>query len=268
MLRAALMAVDDAVTRYRRWYRRLLRFYTSPFRARFAESMEQTFADLCRERAEREEGLAGFVIWVFAETSAGIIRENMKMILLQNTTRRLAAWAAVVAVLLIVPVLGNRLVDGWNWGPLDFVFAGTLLFGAGVTYDLVARMGDSTAYRAAVGIAVATGLVLVWVNAAVGIIGDGPVNLLYLGVIAIGLLGASIARFQPRGMALTLLAMALVQLLIPVIAVVIWNPPFDPGVVPVFALNGVFVAVWVVSALLFRRAAPKTLHQVVSSNNS
>lgn len=47
------MADKHAIERYRRWYRKLLRFYAKPYRERFAESMEQTFNDLCRERAAR-----------------------------------------------------------------------------------------------------------------------------------------------------------------------------------------------------------------------
>lgn len=34
--------------RHRRWYARLLRLYSKPFRERFQESMEQTFYDACR----------------------------------------------------------------------------------------------------------------------------------------------------------------------------------------------------------------------------
>ena len=45
------MADEHAIARYRHWYRKLLRFYSRPYRERFAEGMEQTFNDLCRERA-------------------------------------------------------------------------------------------------------------------------------------------------------------------------------------------------------------------------
>jgi hypothetical protein len=124
-------------------------------------------------------------------------------------------------------------------------------------------------YRAAAGIACVTGFVLLWINAAAGIIGDGPVNLMYLGVLAVGFIGALLARFQPRGMAQALFATAAAQMLVPVIALVIWkagwvslltdphspNPPFDPGIAPVFGLNAVFVILFVVSALLFQRAS-------------
>jgi len=40
------------------------------------------------------------------------------------------------------------------------------------TYELVARKAGNIAYRAAVGVAVAAALILVWVNGAVGIIGN------------------------------------------------------------------------------------------------
>jgi hypothetical protein len=253
------MTDEHAIARYRRWYRKLLRFYSRPYRERFGESMKQTFNDLCHERARAGEGLRGFVLWMFVETSAGIFREHMRFIMQKNIIRI----AIVTALILLVPVLG-----GWNWPPFAFVFWGALLFGTGLIYDLIARKGGTIAYRAAVGIACATGLVLVFINAAAGIIGDGPVNLMYLGVLAVGFGGAFIARFQSRGMALALSATAVAQMLVPVIALVIWkagwqdvlidpnspHPPFHPGIAPVFGLNAVFAMLWVVSASLFRHA--------------
>lgn len=137
--------------------------------------------------------------------------------------------------------------------------------------EVVARTSPHSAYRLAVGIAVLSALLLVWINAAAGIIGDGPVNLMYVGVIAVGLIGAAIARLEPDGLARTLFAMALAQMSVPVIALVMWkagwqdllvhpnspNPPFDPGIAPVFGLNAVFAMLWIGSAFLFRRAAHK-----------
>jgi len=227
--------------------------------------MEQTFNDLLLERREAGDGLVGFVLWMFVETSAGIIRENGRSIVMQN--KSIIRIALVTGCILLVPLLGN-LFMGWNWPPFAFAFWGALLFGTGLTYELVARKGGTIAYRAAFGVACATGFILFWINAAAGIIGDGPVNLMYLGVLAIGFIGAFIARFQPRGMALALFATAIAQMLVPVIALVIWkagwqdllidpnspNPPFDPGIAPVFGLNAVFAMLWVVSGLLFRHA--------------
>jgi hypothetical protein len=86
------------------------------------------------------------------------------------------------------------------------------------TYELAARMTGNSAYRAAVGVAVAAAFILVWMNLAVGIIGteDNPANLMYGGVLAVGIIGALIARFQPDGMARALFATALAQALVAV----------------------------------------------------
>ena len=48
---------------------------------------------------------------------------------------------------------------------------GGLLFGAGLTYQQVARKAGNIGYRADVEIAVAAALVLTWINLAVGLIG-------------------------------------------------------------------------------------------------
>jgi hypothetical protein len=71
------MEDDHNIARYRNWYRKLLRFYSRPYRERFAESMEQTFTDLCRERAKAGKGLVAFALWMFVEAFAGLIRDNV-----------------------------------------------------------------------------------------------------------------------------------------------------------------------------------------------
>ena len=93
-------------------------------------------------------------------------------------------------------------------------------------------------------------------NLAVGVIGaDGdPADLMYVGVLAVGLIGAIIARFLPHGMARALFATALAQALVAVIALIFglglpWSAPVE-----ILALNGFFVALFVGSALLFRYA--------------
>jgi hypothetical protein len=63
-----------------------------------------------------------------------------------------------------------------------------------------------------------------------------------------------LARLRSRGMANTLFAMALTQMLVPVVVLLIWDPPFSPCVVPVFALNAVFAGLFAVAGILFRRA--------------
>ncbi len=139
----------------------------------------------------------------------------------------------------------------------DFAIAGALLFGTGLTYELVARTRGTIAYRAAAGIACAAALLLVWMNLAMGLIGseDHPANLMYAGVLAALLIGVTIARFEPRAMARALVGTALAQALVPMIAMIIWGLPVSSSVVEVFGLTAFFVALWVASALLFRHAA-------------
>jgi hypothetical protein len=182
---------------------------------------------------------------------------------------RLAAWAGAVGLILLLPLIAMQFITEVNWDLLDFVFMGVLLSGTGLTYELASRKGGTLAYQTAVGIACATGLLLAWINAAAGIIGDGPVNLLYFAVLAVGFIGALIAGFHPRGMALALFATAVAQMAVPLIALILlkggWHgllsdpnsphPPFAPGVTPVFVLNAVFAVMWCASGALFRQAA-------------
>jgi hypothetical protein len=172
---------------------------------------------------------------------------------------RLGAWAAAVAIILLIPLVAMQFSDEWDWNLFDFVFAGTVLFGAALLYEFIASKGGTIAYRAACGVAIVTAVLLVWVNAAVGIIGDDEeINFLYFTVLAVGLAGALIARFQPTGMARALFAMAVVQLLVPVIVLMIpglrdalWEPP---GLFGVFVLNAIFALLWVGSGWLFRKS--------------
>ena len=89
-----------------------------------------------------------------------------------------------VAFILLLPLLAMQITDEVVWDLADFAVAGALLFGTGLTYELAARMKGNTAYRAAVGLALAAALILVWVNLAVGLIGteDNSANQMYGGV--------------------------------------------------------------------------------------
>ena len=107
----------------------------------------------------------------------------------------------------------------------------------------------NTAYRVAVGIAVAAALLLVWMQGAVATEDDSP-GLIFFGVLVVGLVGAIIARFRPQGMARALFATALAQALVAVMAMIAWKQYLEISI-----LNGFFIALWIGSALLFRKAA-------------
>ncbi len=169
---------------------------------------------------------------------------------------RIAAWSAA-ALILLLPLIAMQFTDEVVWEVADFAVFGALLLGVGVTYELAARMTGNTAYRFAVGVALAAAFILVWVNGAVGIIGseDDDANMMYGGVLAVAVIGAVIARFQPQGMALALSATALAQVLVTVVALITGLGSPESGPLEIVAINGFFVALFVGSALLFRTAA-------------
>jgi hypothetical protein len=159
---------------------------------------------------------------------------------------------------LLLPLLAMQITDEVVWDLADFAVAGALLVGTGLMLELAARKAGNIAYRSAVGVALAAALLLVWINLAVGIIGvEGDrADLMYFGVLAVGLIGAIIARFRPQGMARALFATALAQALVAVIALIAGKHQ-DPvtSVSELLGLNGIFVALFIGSAWLFQRAA-------------
>lgn len=163
---------------------------------------------------------------------------------------RIAVWGAA-ALLLLLPLVAMRFTDEVAWTPADFIVMGAMLSAACGAYELATRMTGNRAYRAAVGVAVVAAFLLVWVNLAVGIIGNenNPANLLFAGVLAVGLIGALLARFQPRGMARAMVAMAVAQALV---AVVVLVAGWDLKAVPITAF---FAVAWLVAGWLFGRAA-------------
>jgi hypothetical protein len=176
--------------------------------------------------------------------------------------RRRSLWkspALITALILLILLLANHFVDGWNWPPGTFVVVGALLFGIGLTYELVTRNRDAIAYRAAVGIAFAAAFLLTWGN-FVQMADVTPAAAMYFAVPIVGVIGAAVARLQPNGMARALFATALAQALVLAVALIIlitrnpqvtsWTPPELRG----FGGNAFFVMLFAGSALLFRKA--------------
>jgi hypothetical protein len=228
----------------------LLRLYPRPFRERFGEGMAQTFNDLCREHGNARRGLFGFVLWIFCETLGGIVMENIThMSQLGKTTLRVALGALA---LLMVPLVASRVVEGWHWRAGSFVFVYVLFFGTGMAYALIARKMDAWSYKAGVGLALVAGFALGWSNMVQVADSGHPENLVYYSVLAVGVVGALLARLKARGLALTLFAMAatlaVIALLLP------------SGAPPDMALrmaigHGVYVVLFTASGLMFRHAS-------------
>ena len=113
-------------------------------------------------------------------------------------------------------------------------------------------MSTDLLHRAGVIVAVGTAFLTVWVNLAVGMIqGEGnPMNLAFLGVLAIALFGAFAVRFAAQGMARVMIAAGIAQALIGVMVALAGLEQLY-----VAALIGLFALPWWLAAGLFQAAA-------------
>ena len=160
--------------------------------------------------------------------------------------------------LLLIPFTAMNFSGEVNWSASDFLFAGGLLFGSGMVFRLISLKSENLSYKAATGIAVFSGLFLIWTNLAVGLVGSegNAFNLVYFGVLALGLMGAAISNFKAKGMMLSMFAMAGAQALTVVIALIIGmqNQP-ENSVLEIFGVNALFIFLYVIAALLFKNAS-------------
>jgi len=179
-----------------------------------------------------------------------------KNITLNNIT---SSPAIATAIILLIPLSAKLITEEMAWTLSDFIFMGLLIFCTGTTYTLITRLlaprfGDNIIYRVAIGLSLFAGLFLIWSNLAVGIIGseDNLINGLYYGVIFVGIIGAFMSRFKPKGMSLSLLAMALTQGIITLFAFIkgMTEVP-ESSVYELLAVNGFFITLFVLAALLF-----------------
>ena len=156
------------------------------------------------------------------------------------------------ALLLLLPAVAMRLhADGVDWHARDFLVFGAMLATACGLYELATRTSGDIRYRAAAGIAVATGFLTVWANLAVGMIGSegNAFNLWFAGVLAVALVGAALARLRAAGMATAMLVSGIAQALVVVAAFAIGGDARGA------AVSAVFVMPWWLSAALFHASA-------------
>ena len=161
---------------------------------------------------------------------------------------RMFGWG-FAALLLLFPLVAMQFTSEVNWTAGDFLVAALMIGVVGLALELVVRFTRNSAYRAAAGAALAAGLLILWANGAVGMIGDegNSYNLLFLGVIGVALLGAIAARFRPVGMALAMGAATVAHL---GVALGGLSADFRGAIV-----SAAFALPWLLSAALFRRAA-------------
>ena len=155
------------------------------------------------------------------------------------------------AALLVLPAIAMEFTDEVIWTGSDFVFAAVLLFGSAGLIDLAARLNARPAYRAGIVVAVATAFMTLWANAAIGMIGneENPYNLWFLGVVALALGGAAVARFRAGGMRFAMAAAAIGQATAAIIGM---GVDLRGG-----RFSLIFAGFWLLSAALFHLAAER-----------
>lgn len=164
-----------------------------------------------------------------------------------NFLNKTGLLAAATTMLLLIPYLAMQFSTGVNWSSGDFIVAGILLFGTGLGYLLVTQKPSRLAFKIGVGLAMTTGLFMIWSNLAVGIIGseDQPVNLIYVGLLLAALVGAVYYRFRSRGMARVLFGLAAAQMVLAVLAIAtgLHQVP-GASVAEILLFNGFFSVLW------------------------
>lgn len=175
-------------------------------------------------------------------------------------TQSILGVALITQILLLVPFVAMQFTDEVNWGPLDFVLMGILIFGAGVAYVLISRATNNLVYKIAIASAIGTTLLLIWSNLAVGLIGSGPNagNMMYVGVIAVVIIGAGLSRFTARGMEHTMFTAAIALALIAIIALLAkMHLLSGSSAKEIIGVNVFFAMLFVISGLLFRFSGNK-----------
>jgi hypothetical protein len=174
---------------------------------------------------------------------------TLEMSASSTRTLRVAGWS-LVAVMLAIPALAMQVSNEVNWGPEDFLFAAILCASVGGLFELAARASANIAFRAAVFVAGATAFLTIWINMAVGIVGESgnPANLVYFATVAVGASTMATAWGDPRRLARAMRATAGLQFLIGVVHLV-------DGVQPAVIIDAFFTLTWFIAGALFARAA-------------
>lgn len=85
--------------------------------------------------------------------------------------QRLTGIVITVAFLLLIPAVAMQFTSEVTWTLSDFVIAGVLLLGTGLTCELVMRKVNRTRYRIVICGVILAVLALIWSELAVGLFG-------------------------------------------------------------------------------------------------
>lgn len=174
-------------------YSLLIRLYPKSYRSRFEEEMKYVFSEALKDTYIKngETGIVGFWAKAIVDAAKSLFAQHLENIkggvsmtekkngiIKQNKV--FAYLALATAVILSIPYMamrfnwvkpdpGNPADMGVNWSVGDFLVMGTLLFGTGSLFVLVARITPQK-YRILLGVAFLVAVLLIWAHLAVGIV--------------------------------------------------------------------------------------------------
>ncbi|GMM92347.1 hypothetical protein [Qipengyuania sp. MTN3-11] len=159
---------------------------------------------------------------------------------------RIAGWGALLA-LLALPTVAYLFDPGFGWSGGDFLFAIVMLGALGIAGEVALRVGKGWIHRLALLGAAGAGFATVWINAAVGIIGEGAINIAYDLIVLAALIGSVAVRFRAWDMARVTALVIVAELITAIVAQLNGQADWGPAL---FA-----IALWLAPLLLFRKAA-------------
>jgi len=113
------------------------------------------------------------VLFMFRPSIVGNIYHltNTDTMEITNQNKRLITILATAIALLLTPLIAMNFTNDVNWKILDFLVAGILLIGTGLTLEIILRKIKTLRYRILFGITLFVVLLLIWAELAVGIFG-------------------------------------------------------------------------------------------------
>jgi hypothetical protein len=164
---------------------------------------------------------------------------------------RAAVWGGAAA-LMLAPVVASRLTAEMAWDRADFVLFALMPAAAAGAWELAMRKSGDRTYAAGAIVAAGAALLLLLVNAAVGLIGseDDPANLVFFGVLSLALGGAIAVRFRAEGMARVMAVTAGAQ-----VAAGALGLAMVPDVRGFILGTALLVPLWLLSSRLFAKSA-------------
>jgi hypothetical protein len=164
---------------------------------------------------------------------------------------RIARWTAALA-LLLTPLAMMQISDEWRWTFGGFFFAGVMIGGVALLYELAELASESRTYRAGVAVALVTTFLTVWTT----IVRDDGNGAGFFMLIMAAVVGGFSAWFRPAGMARSMLGVAIMQVALGVLVATEPSIASMPdGSFEVLLSSGLFAVLWLVSAAFFWAAA-------------